>query len=675
MKTDGKGLCKKRPVKSLLVQKGGRDPGLISDRSYRALLANLFSELRMPVDAVIEYSEMLLEDAKKEKLEGHSSDIKKIHMLGKKLRMLIDDVLDETRMDAGKTEKELEEFGANLRHKLRTPLNAVIGYSEMLMEDAVEGGQKGLIPDLEKIRSAGRLFLSFIEDIDSFTRLAFKDRDSVPQQSHSSSMIEGVMSDIPPLEDDRIAPAAPVRGCLLVVDDNEISRDLICRQLERQGHTVTVAKSGLQALEIMETHTFDMVLLDIMMPEMSGYQVLQRLKSSDIHRDVPVIVISALDDMDSVVRCIRMGAEDYLLKPFNPVLLKARIRTCLENRRLRELSDAFEIRNMQEEVHFIAESRVMQKVLSTVRAVSRNPVNVLIHGDSGTGKEVIARMIHGGSDRRDRPFVPVNCASIPENLMESEFFGYEKGAFTGAIASRGGRFEEAEGGTLFLDEIGDMPLSIQPKFLRVIEEREGCRLGSNKPLRYDLRIISATNKDIRKEVSDGRFREDLFYRIFSVEINIPPLRERREDIVPLTLFFLNNVSRRFKKKVNELSPEILNFFEEYTWPGNVRQLLHEVERMVALTPEGERISLKHCSQELHKARNSPSFVNKDRQVLPLSERVSEIECVSIREALQETGGNKLQAAKLLGITRQGLDKKIKRYEINESSHKRTKRGG
>lgn len=488
------------------------------------------------------------------------------------------------------------------------------------------------------------------------------------EPSDTSSMIQGIMRDIPPLEEDRSSLDTVNRGHLLVVDDNEISRDLMCRQLERQGHTVSAAENGRQALEIMQTRTFDMVLLDIMMPEMSGYKVLQALKSSDAYRDVPVVVISAFDEVDSVVRCIRMGAEDYLIKPFNPVLLKARIRTCLENKRLRELSEALERRNLKEEVQFIAESRVMQNALSTVRAVSRNPVNVLIHGESGTGKEVIARMIHNGSDRKDKPFVAVNCASIPENLMESEFFGYEKGAFTGAVLSRGGRFEEADGGTLFLDEIGDMPLSIQPKFLRVIEEGEGFRLGSNKPIRYDLRIISATNKDIRKEVSSGKFREDLFYRLFSVEIYIPPLRERPEDIVPLALFFMNKVSRRFSKKVSGFSPEVLAFFREFPWPGNVRQLLHEVEHMVALTPEVERISLKHCSQELKKWKSSGFLpVIHNQPALSLPERVEEIEIASIKDALQKTGGNKLRASKLLGITRQGLDKKLKRYKISGSS--------
>jgi transcriptional regulator with GAF, ATPase, and Fis domain len=317
-----------------------------------------------------------------------------------------------------------------------------------------------------------------------------------------------------------------------------------------------------------------------------------------------------------------------------------------------------------EDIKIVAKSRIMQDILKTVRVVSTSPVNVLIHGESGTGKELIARMIHKGSDRRDRPFVSVNCASIPENLMESEFFGYEKGAFTGAVSSRGGRFEEADGGTLFMDEIREMPLVIQPKFLRVIQEGEGNRLGSNKQFSYDLRIISATNKDLRTEVSNGLFREDLFYRIFSVDIFIPPLRERREDIIPLTTFFINNVSKRFKKKIAGFSDEVMNIFEEYPWPGNVRQLLHEVERLVALTPAGDKVSMMHCSQELKDWSESP-FLNglKNNNVLSLSEKIKELEIVCIKNALHNTNGNKRQASKLLGITRQGLDKKLKRYGI------------
>ncbi len=645
----------------------GKDHREAADRSHRIFIASLRDGLRMPVRAVVEYSEMLLDDAKKQGRSNFIPDLKKIHTLGKKLLAIVDESLDDATGKAAGTDKGGIDFSDHLRHELRTPLNAIIGYSEMLIEDARAEGSDSFIPDLERIRSAGKQFLSSIDEIAGFA-LTGEDGHLPTSADGVPAMIQDVLNDIPSLEKDGPFVRTTQPGSLLVIDDNETSRDLMRRQLERQGHIVTAAESGKQTLDILQGRTFDLILLDIMMPEMSGFQVLQRLKSSDAYGDIPVIVISALDDTDSVVRCLRTGAEDYLLKPFNPVLLKARIRTCLENKRLKDLSEALELRNLKEEVKLVAESRAMQQVLHTMRSVSRNPVNVLMRGESGTGKEVIARLIHQYSDRKDKPFVAVNCASIPENLMESEFFGYEKGAFTGAVTSRGGYFEEANGGTLFLDEIGDMPPAIQPKFLRVIQEGEGCRLGSAKPVCYDLRIISASNKDLRQEVAAGRFREDLFYRIFSVEISIPPLRERREDIVPLALFFINKVSKRFNKKLAGPSPELLSLFEEYPWPGNVRQLLHEVEHMVALAPEGQRISMKHCSEELRKGRNAGALVMiENTKNLSLPERIEELEITSIKEALRMTRGNKLQAAKLLGITRQGLDKKLQRYKITSKN--------
>ncbi len=314
---------------------------------------------------------------------------------------------------------------------------------------------------------------------------------------------------------------------------------------------------------------------------------------------------------------------------------------------------------------FIAESPAMRELLDQVRLVSTSPVNVLIEGENGTGKELIARMLHEGSDRRDKPFVAVNCASIPENLMESEFFGYEKGAFTGADRSRAGRFEEADGGTLFLDEIADMPLNIQPKFLRAIQEGEGSRLGSNKVVNYDLRIISATNKDLKQEVADERFREDLFFRLFSVELFLPPLRDRREDIVPLAIAFLEDVSKSFNKTVAGFSPEVLNLFEAFHWPGNVRQLRKEVERLVTLTPPGDYITPNKCSRDLL------DYAGKAKVAAPVAfsaglsipEQVKALEISLIEKALEKTGGNRVKAAELLEITRQGLHKKLKRYQI------------
>ena len=319
------------------------------------------------------------------------------------------------------------------------------------------------------------------------------------------------------------------------------------------------------------------------------------------------------------------------------------------------------------ETLFIAESPAMREVLDLARLVSKTPVNVLLQGENGSGKELIARMIHEASDRRDKSFVAVNCASIPEHLMESEFFGYEKGAFTGADHSRKGRFEEANGGTLLLDEIADMPITIQPKFLRAIQEGEGSRLGSNKLIKYDFRIVSATNKDLRKELEENRFREDLFFRLFSVEIHLPPLHKRREDIVPLALTFLEEISRRFNKKITGFSPELLNLFEDYSWPGNVRQLRSEVERLVALTPEGTVMGPEKCSRELLSATPSPSRRAEPSSGLSIPDQVKSLEIRLIERALADSNGNRVKAAEALGITRQGLHKKMKRYEIDTKS--------
>lgn len=315
--------------------------------------------------------------------------------------------------------------------------------------------------------------------------------------------------------------------------------------------------------------------------------------------------------------------------------------------------------------NFIAESPAMRAVLEMVKTVSRTPVNVFIQGENGTGKEVIARMIHDLSSKKDEPFIAVNCAAIPETLVESEFFGHEKGAFTGAVGIKKGRFEEADGGTLFMDEVADMPLTIQPKFLRVLQEGEGRRLGGSKLLHYDFRVISATNQNLQEAVNDQRFREDLFYRLFAIEIRLPPLRERREDIVPMALSFMSEISRRFDKPIKGFDSEVLSLFENYAWPGNVRQLRREVERLVALTPENENISAFYCSPEVRSAERKVSDCGPDLEGLTLPEAVKQLEINLIKRALKETSGNKVQASKILDITRQGLDKKLKRYEIQK----------
>lgn len=319
---------------------------------------------------------------------------------------------------------------------------------------------------------------------------------------------------------------------------------------------------------------------------------------------------------------------------------------------------------------FIAESDSMRGVLDLVSIVSSTPVNVIIQGENGTGKELIARMIHEKSNRNKQPFVAVNCSCIPENLVETEFFGHERGAFTGAESSRKGKFEEANHGTLFLDEIADMPLVIQPKFLRAIQEGEGTRLGSNKISKYNLRLISATNKDINSEVTRGNFREDLFFRLFSVEIVVPPLRERREDILPLATHFLDETNRNFNKNVLGFSKQVLDLFEQYTWPGNVRQLRKEVERLVALTEDSALIFPDKCSRELsHFYETVQNAEAGEETSLCIPDHVKKLEKELIEKAMKKASGNKSQAAGLLGITRQGLLKKIKRYGVCKEQNK------
>ncbi len=354
---------------------------------------------------------------------------------------------------------------------------------------------------------------------------------------------------------------------------------------------------------------------------------------------------------------------DYLSISIESIILNQEILRISRqvNREVAEL----DFRLLQENL-LVAESQAMRDILDLVREISASPVNVLLQGENGTGKELIARLIHAMSSRKNRPFIAVNCASIPQGLVESEFFGYEKGAFTGADQAREGRFEEASGGTLFLDEIADMPLAIQPKFLRALQEGEGSRLGSSKLHAYDFRVISATNKDLLAEKEKGAFREDLYFRLFAVEIYIPPLRERREDIVPLAVAFLAQVNKHFRKKVAGFSAEVLQAFEEYGWPGNVRQLRREVERLVALTGDGELIQLKKCSKELLAVGGERGEAGEGlaaRRGYSLPEAVRSLEISLIEAALRQTGGNRSRAAELLQVTRQGLLKKMKRYRL------------
>jgi CheY-like chemotaxis protein len=352
-------------------QKAAQGPADV--RAQRAVLANLRHELRTPLNAIIGYSEMLIEDAQDLDQEDDQADLildlKKVHVAGHQLLTLVNDILDPAGIETGQLELDLEAFGAQLRHELRTPLNAVIGYSEMLLEDAQDQGLEDFVPDLKKIHAAAQRFLGLISDIVKFSKIQAGEMDAdietLTALPGTSSIVQDVVSTIRPLAEDAVSTEVVERGSLLVVDDNETNRDLLARHLERQGHTVAVAENGRQALEMIQRDRFDLVLLDVIMPEMNGYQVLQRLKSDEAWRDIPVIMISALDEMDSVVRCIKMGAEDYLPKPFDPVLLKARTDASLEKKRLRD-----------QEVEYLRNVALVTDAAAAVEAGEFEPENL-----------------------------------------------------------------------------------------------------------------------------------------------------------------------------------------------------------------------------------------------------------------------------------------------------------
>ncbi|GAK53933.1 sigma54 specific transcriptional regulator, Fis family [Candidatus Moduliflexus flocculans] len=466
----------------------------------------------------------------------------------------------------------------------------------------------------------------------------------------------------------------PAERCTIFII--EISTEAIC----------SVLGTGLQKIRI-EPPKHESIVGQVMssgqsiivndVDSSSGYHAEIAEQTGFITRNLVCVPINSLTGhgVTGAIEVLNRRDGDFQPEDLTQVMRIARhlsilVESIILNREIIRISSQFnrDIERYGQEyfrnIPFIAESPAMKAILEQVRLVSETPVNALIQGENGTGKELIARMIHEESKRKDQPFIAVNCAAIPQNLVESEFFGYEKGAFTGADSARRGYFEEASGGTLFLDEIADMPLNVQPKFLRAIQEGEGYRLGGKRLMKYDLRLISATNKSLQAEVNAGRFREDLFFRLFAVEIALPPLRERKEDIAPMAFAFLEDVCHRFEKRIAGFAPDVLNLFEAYRWPGNVRQLRREIERMVALTPQGERISIAQCSADLS-ARGSTAQQPRSRDLLdaPLPEQVDALEIALIREALSRSNGNRSRSAELLGISRQGLLKKIARYRL------------
>jgi DNA-binding NtrC family response regulator len=440
---------------------------------------------------------------------------------------------------------------------------------------------------------------------------------------------------------------------VLVVDDEAIVRESLRDWLIDVGYQVFTAENGPKALEIIEKERLGIVITDLVMPGMDGIEMMERAK--EIQPDIEVIIITAYASIPTAIAAMRKGAYDYIEKPFCPERAELLVKKLaqhqelvVENLSLRQrLEDHYRFENI------ITKSSKMQRMIELIKVVAKSNATVLITGESGTGKELVARAIHSQSHRQSKPFVAVSCAALPESLLESELFGHEKGSFTGAYARKKGKFEFANGGTLFLDEIGEMSANIQVHLLRVLEEKEFSRVGGNEPIKVDVRVVSATNKDLRKAIEKGEFREDLYYRLNVVPIELPPLRERKEDIPLLARHFLNKFALENKKEVSEFSPEATEFLLGYDWPGNVRELENAIER-AAILAKDSLITIADLPQE---------NMSLARSTMP-EKNLREVEKEHILDVLGETGGNYSEAARLLGITRMTLYKKAREYSFS-----------
>jgi DNA-binding NtrC family response regulator len=435
---------------------------------------------------------------------------------------------------------------------------------------------------------------------------------------------------------------------ILVVDDEVRMAKVVGGALREAGHFVKTTESANEALETLQGEDFDLLITDLRMPNIDGLVLLKRAK--EIIPEISVVIMTAYASVDTAIEALRNGAEDYLIKPFSIDELLIRISRLEEKKRLKFELD---LRRSAERGRFgqiVGKSKPIREVLELIDKVAATDATVLIYGPSGSGKELVARAIHEKSKRRDEPFVPINCAAITETLLESELFGYEKGAFTGATKSKPGRFELAHGGTLFLDEIGELPLSVQVKLLRVIQEREIYRVGGIQPIKVDVRIIAATNRDLKKAMAEGRFREDLYFRIAVFPIRVPPLSEHKEDIPELVEAFL----ARYNMSLADVDKDVIDTLMEYDWPGNVRELENLIERAIILSG-GKRITLDHIPLV-------PAGETRDEDDSPTGTLMA-LERELLVKTLEQFKGNKTKAAKALGITRRMLYTRLKKFGL------------
>jgi DNA-binding NtrC family response regulator len=463
------------------------------------------------------------------------------------------------------------------------------------------------------------------------------------------------------------------KGSVLVVDDEEIMREVLETLLTNEGYRVDLAKTGEEGLEAYGRRAFDVVLLDVSMPGIGGLRALEEFLKMD--SDAVILMITAYATFDTAIAAWERGAFGCIRKPFQNEQITATIAAGIKRRRKEEERRTLRRATSKavDRGEIIGRSDLMQEVFRLVEQVAPARSTVLITGESGTGKELIAKAIHEASTRAGRPFVTVNSSNIPSELLESELFGHTRGAFTGAVAAKKGLFEVADGGSIFLDEIGDIPPETQVRLLRVIQEREFTPLGDTTPRRVDVRIIAATNIDLKEAVRQGTFREDLYYRLAVVPIELPPLRDRIEDILPLAQHFIQKYNEENARNVSEqLAPEVLALLEAYSWPGNVRELENTIERAVVIAP-GDEITKECLRTEIsdpksvvsgHQDGASNAAVSDIGRGINFYEEVRRFEIDLIRRALEQTGGHQSRAARLLGMNATTLNSKIKTYNIN-----------
>lgn len=440
---------------------------------------------------------------------------------------------------------------------------------------------------------------------------------------------------------------------ILVVDDEAIVRESLGDWLKDADYQVFTAESGPEALKVIEKEKPVIMIADLVMPSMDGIELMKRAKARQ--PGIEVIIITAYASIPTAITAMKEGAYDYIEKPFCPERAELLVKKLAEHQELIEENLSLRQR-LEDRYHFeniITKSPKMQRLIELIKVVGKSNATVLITGESGTGKELVARATHSQSSRHNKPFVAVSCAALPESLLESELFGHEKGSFTGAYTQKKGKFEFANGGTLFLDEVGEMSANIQVHLLRVLEEKEFTRVGGNEPIRVDLRVISATNKDLRKAIEKQEFREDLYYRLNVVNIELPPLRERKEDIPLLAEHFLNKFAADNRKEVTGFSPDAMEFLLGYDWPGNVRELENAIERAVILVKDS-LITVADLPQEnLSLVRSASTGKN-----------LKEVEKNHVLNVLRKTGGNYSEAARILGISRMTLYNKAKEYSFD-----------